>query len=262
MHTWDKKTIYHSDLRTYCKSNEHIIVMLNANPLPSQYPGKPHFVPFFVQGDKKCDGDCCKKDKGEFRSYTYQIENDAVGETVKGVAKKMWVRLTVVGGGEDAELVFERAEGGPLTTHEIARSHGGTAPTSGYGTLSDDYMHALEASRAIHVWWSETYPEDEFTESIRATAYSLFAQAQRDGWEKPLHEDIETPQQQQLGEAPTDADINDLLDEAPVSVQQREAIREGLVDGMDAARRITVAAWLRQKIAEGGAAGPPDLFTP
>ena len=111
-HTWEKKTIYHSDLRKLCKERgEGVVVMLNANPIKSTYPGKPPFVPFYIQGDKACGGECCAKDKAEFRSYTYQVENDAVGEAIKRTAKKMWICMTVVGGGDDAELVFERVEG-------------------------------------------------------------------------------------------------------------------------------------------------------
>jgi hypothetical protein len=260
-HTWDKKTIYHSDLRKLCKDEGHVVLMLNANPIKSNYPGKPPFVPFMIKGDKKCGEACCEKDKGEFRSYTYQVENDVVGEAVQRTAKKMWVRLTAVGGGDDAELVFERVEGGPLTSHEIARSHGGSAVVMGYGTIADDYMHALEASHLIHEWWAETYPDEELTESIRACAYSLFAQAQRDGWEKPLHADIETPQEEQLEGAPSDADIQELLDEAPITHQQRESIRESLADGLDNARRITINTWLKQKIAEAESV-PGDLFSP
>lgn len=260
MHTWDKKTIYHSNLRTLCKERgEGLVVMLNANPLPSAYPGKPPFVPFYIQGDKACQGECCAKDQKEHRSYTYQVENDAIGEAIQRTAKKMWLKVTAVGGSDDAELIFERIEGGPLTSHEIARSHGGSAPVTGYETLFDDYVHALEVSHRIHEWWNEQFPGEELTESIRTVANSLHIQAQRDGWEKPLHSEIETPQQQQLGDAPTDQEINDLLDQAPVSEMQIQQIRESLVDGIDTARRFTIVEWLRQKIAEGEAT-PAGLF--
>jgi hypothetical protein len=258
-HTWSKKTIYHSNLRDLCKEQGSVVVMLNANPLPSSFKGKPPYVPFYIKGDKKCDGECCEKDKGEFRSYTYQVENDRCGEAIKRTAKKMWVRLTVVGGSDDADLVFERVEGGPLTSHEIARSHGGKAVVYGYGTLAEDYIHALEASRAIHDWWRATYPGEEMTESVRACAYSLFAQAQRDGWEKPLHEDIETPQQQALGGAPSDEEIQALLDKAAITPQQRDSIQESIADGMDNARRMTISTWLEQKVTEAESA-PMELF--
>lgn len=96
--TWDKKTIFHSELMR--ASQGGLAVRFTGKPRDSKYPGKPAFVGFQVMGD---DGE-----------YTLNIENDKIRAALEDVPVKMWVAVRADGRGEDAWISIEDANGNPV----------------------------------------------------------------------------------------------------------------------------------------------------
>lgn len=238
---FSRKSLYHSDLRKHGK----ITLNFKANPLPSQYPDKPPFVPIGLQGD---DTD-----------YTYQVENEQIAEAIRAAPKKVWLDVTAVGMEGDAEFVIENSGGGPVPATDGHGSNNGVGrpqrarrsqAMSGYPSYADDLWAAILASRKIHERYLEEFGEP-LSEEVRTLGVAIHIQASRESYAKPIHDDVPTPEEFVAGPVPTASELNNLLEQAPISATQRESLRESIADGTMSDERLrTIAMWLEKKISE------------
>jgi hypothetical protein len=94
--TFDKKSLYHSDL---AKAGE-ITVQFTGKPRDSQYPGKPRWVGLMVQGDDT--------------KYTLNIENADVEKSIESAPTGAWVAVRAEGRGDMAYMMIEDGNGSPV----------------------------------------------------------------------------------------------------------------------------------------------------
>lgn len=98
--TWDKKSIYHSEL-VKASGRDGIALMFTGPVRESKYQGKPPYVPFKVYGDS--DGE-----------YTLNIENDLVKETVEKAPNDIWLVCRAEGSRDGATMFLADANGNPV----------------------------------------------------------------------------------------------------------------------------------------------------
>lgn len=254
--TFDKQTVYHS----YLRDASPVVVKFKKHVQKSKYKDRLPWVPFNVKGDPT--------------DYTYQVENDRIADILNRVPLNVWVKATFIAGEDNGDVALEYEEGGEVelgAEAKPARSNGKpqrrprrAQPTSdGYPTYADDLWYAILASRHIHERYVAEFGE-ELTESVRSLGVAIHIQASRESYAKSLMEELPTPEDVAAGPVPTETEIVELAENAPITAQQRNSLIESLADGtMDDGRKRTMVAWLRQKIADAEAEDAPiDLFEP
>jgi len=253
--TFDKKTVYHSDLR---KAGT-LVVKFTKYPDKSKFKNRPDWVPFNVENDPG--------------AYTYQIENEKIHAVLDQVPLNTWMKVTFLSGEESGEMVVQTVEGGPVemvTEKPKAASNGKSRarPTprarriDGYPTYYEDLWYAIVASKGVHDRYAKEFGEP-LPESVRSLGVAIHIQASRESYAKPLADGLATPDEIAAGPVPSESEIAELAENAPITAQQRESLIESLADGtMDDERRRTMVAWLKQKIADADEDAPADLFAP
>lgn len=165
--TFDKKTVYHSTLR----SAGSLVVMFTSEVKESQYRGKPPYVEFKVQGDDS--------------TYQYNTENDAIAELIRGIPRNEWVEITATGTKEEADIEVTYDRSRPPAQSNGADRHPNAPPpqqesngNGGGDSLARVLWRCIETSVALNEQFEKRYGRP-MTENDRALAVSLSIEVHR-----------------------------------------------------------------------------------
>lgn len=155
MPTFDKKTVYHSQL----SAASPLRVMLTSDVKPSKFAGKPPWVAFKVDGDP-----------GE---YQYTVENDACGAALSGLPRNVWFLLTAAGSRESATIHASGVEGASAPRSQ-------PAPAQDAESIASAFYGALEIAARVVARFEKAHGRHP-SETERVIATTFFIEHNRTG---------------------------------------------------------------------------------